>query len=115
MASRNVSRRLDDLRCAFASSTFFSRAVEEAMFRCEFNRVRQPRIPVLLLWAEASTHKFMLQSVRSKIRIPRALHFLENARAIGADRLDRQMYLVRDLRRRLAARKLHENLKLAVR
>src|SRR5215831_8299260 len=62
-----------------------------------------------------STHQVVLQSVGGQVGVARALHLLQDARAIGADRLHRKVHLVRDLRDGLAAGELDEDLEFAVR
>src|SRR5208283_3618190 len=64
--------------------------------------------------AAALAHEAVLQRICREICIPRAFHLLEDACAISADRLHRQMDLVGNLGYRFATRELHENLKLPI-
>src|SRR5208283_3856744 len=68
----------------------------------------------LIGYAGALAHEAVFERVRCEIRISRAVHLLQNAGAIGTYGLDRQVHLVGDLRHRLAAGKLDEDLKLPV-
>src|SRR6266704_7200609 len=62
-----------------------------------------------------SIHEIVAQGVGGQISVAREIHFLENAAAIGTDRLDREAHLVGNIGYGFASSELHENLKFAVR
>src|SRR5687768_15706748 len=64
---------------------------------------------------EASLHESIAERIRRDVGIGNKIHLLQNPAAIGADGLDAQAQLVRDIRHCLARGKLAENLELALR